>query len=51
MKMVDSSLLPVTNIWHTLSDFITHFNIEGHKELILRKMSEVQIKLDKMLKE
>jgi hypothetical protein len=45
MKMIDFSLLPVTYILGTFSDFLkTHFTIKGHKGWILRKMPDVTIK-------
>jgi hypothetical protein len=51
MKMIDSSLPPVTHIWVPLSDFFTHLTIKKHKGWLLRKILEVRIKLDKMLKD
>jgi hypothetical protein len=49
--MMDSSLPPVTHIRVTLSDFLTHFTLKQHKGWLLRKMPEVRITLDKMLKD
>jgi hypothetical protein len=52
MKMIDSSQLPVTHIWVTLSDFFLHISpLKGHKGQLLRKMPELRIKLDKMIQD
>jgi hypothetical protein len=51
MKMIDSLLPPVTHKWVTLSDFFTHFTNKRKQRMALRKMLEVGIKLNKMLKD
>jgi hypothetical protein len=51
MKMIDSSLPPATDIWFTSTDIHTHFTVKGHKGWHLRKMPEVRIKLDTMIKD
>ncbi len=49
-KTIDSSLTPVNHIWVTLSDLFKHFTIIRTQRMGFRKMPEVRIKPDKMLK-
>jgi hypothetical protein len=39
MKMIDSSLPPVTHIWVTLSDLFTHFTIKSTERMVFKKNS------------
>jgi hypothetical protein len=49
MKIIDFSLLPVTYLWATFSDFCTLFTQKAHKGWVMRKMSQVRIKLEKII--
>jgi hypothetical protein len=49
--MTDSSLPLVALIWVTISGVFTHFTYKKIKGWLLRNMTEVRIKLDKMFKD
>jgi hypothetical protein len=52
MKVIDSSLPPVTHIWVTLSGFFLHISpLKGHKGWLLGNMLEIIITLDKIHKD
>jgi hypothetical protein len=50
-EIIDSLPTSVTHLWVTLSDFVTHFTLKRIQRVALKKMTEVIIKLDKMLKD
>jgi hypothetical protein len=49
--MLGSSLTPVAQIWFTLSNILTCFASKMTKSMVFKKMPEIRIKQDKMLKD